>query len=130
MISIVKGCGTIALTELEKCLEMRTTKFDVKERIIHMAFVEDMDFYEINDYCECKTSPRFRGTGNIHCTKIIGIILSITQNLSYNLDHPYMYQFIAGFIVMDRKHRVCECLTVTKRSIYSNHQLNFFSKKF
>jgi hypothetical protein len=92
MVSVVSGHGSIILKELENCLKMLAESENISHKIINVMSVdESIGFYEKNGYQECKTSIRFRGTGNTRLAKSIdGFSLESAELCPYIIaEHGY-----------------------------------------
>src|SRR6185312_4730674 len=88
MVSIVPSHGSTILKELEKCLIILADSENVSHKIINVMSVdESIGFYEKNGYQECKTSSRFRGTGNMRLAKAINdFSLETAELCPYNIE--------------------------------------------
>ena len=114
LVSTVKGYGTLVLQELEKCLIDLSS--NVKQKIIYVMSVEEsVGFYENNDYSECRTSLRFRGTGNIRLAKAIGDYnIEEAKLIKYDIDDKYLPSYISTFVHQGRRRMVDKYLNIPK----------------
>ena len=120
LVSIMPGCGTLLLRALESSLKMLAEKYQVSKKIIHVMSVEEsVGFYEKNGYVECNTSPRFAGTGNIHCAKgIDGFSLDSVKVIKYRHDQD-LYQHVVRFVLLGRKLCVDKYMNIPREIHHS-----------
>jgi hypothetical protein len=113
LVSTMKGCGTLVLQELEKCLIVLSNEYNVTHKIINIMSVSDaVGFYENNGYNVCITAPYW---GGVDCTRVAKSINNyplITANI-INYDKLYnssseddlsiLAWQLAGAIIINRR---------------------------
>lgn len=99
LVSTLKGCGSIVLSELERELTNLAYVYNITHKIINVMSVdESIGFYEHNGYVECKTSSRFAGTGNTRMAKAIDNFSLESANVIKDriLDPCWIFTYIVG----------------------------------